>query len=108
MMAAVRLYVTLAVVLLATCFHTGHAFWWSRSSCSRVHCRWLSWSSWGSCSYYCSKYNMQKRTRSHTSRSCGGRSCSGPSKQIRICSCGYGQCMTFPESAVRSIPSQCC
>ncbi|KAK2159490.1 hypothetical protein NP493_1716g00002 [Ridgeia piscesae] len=47
------------------------------------------------------KYNMQKRTRSHTSRSCGGRSCSGPSKQIRICSCGYGQCMTFPESAVR-------
>ncbi|KAK2174173.1 hypothetical protein NP493_820g01014 [Ridgeia piscesae] len=77
-MAAVRLYVTLAVLLFATCFHTSEGWWRRRrrSSCSRVNCRWLSWSSWRSCNYYCSY--------------------------------GYGQCMTFPESAVRSIPSQCC
>ena len=54
-MAAVRLYVTLAVLLFATCFHTSEGWWRRRrrSSCSRVNCRWLSWSSWRSCNYYC-------------------------------------------------------
>ncbi|KAK2145454.1 hypothetical protein NP493_3942g00000 [Ridgeia piscesae] len=54
-MAAVRLYVTLAVLLFATCLHTSEG-WFSPAyrPCYQVHCRWLSWSSWGSCNSDCS------------------------------------------------------
>ncbi|KAI0209258.1 hypothetical protein LSAT2_006072 [Lamellibrachia satsuma] len=108
-MAAVRLYVTLALLLLATCFHSSEGGWWRRRrrrGCSRVNCQWSAWSSWGSCNHYCSKYNMQRRTRRVIrSASCGGSSCSGPAKQIRICSCrSYRDCMTFPEKAVGNSP----
>ena len=54
-MAAVRLYVTLALLLLATCFHSSEGWWRRRRrrGCSRVNCQWSAWSSWGSCNYHC-------------------------------------------------------
>lgn len=55
-MATVRLYVALAVLLMATCFHTTEGGWLRRrrrrgSSCNRVNCQWSSWSSWSTCTY---------------------------------------------------------
>ncbi|KAI0208311.1 hypothetical protein LSAT2_007020 [Lamellibrachia satsuma] len=108
-MATVRLYVALAVLLMATCFHTTEGGWLRRrrrrgSSCNRVNCQWSSWSSWSTCTY-CSKYKMQERTRRQIRSSlCGGSSCSGYKTDIRVCTdSSYRHCSA--SSVARNVPA---